>query len=103
MGMYTEFGGADVVIDTPRLRRMIIDTVERAGVPKRMLLLPPDHTRLNSRAGEICAIIWELYSQHCDIDIMPALGTHAPMGEHELRMMFGLLTRPVEPTFRKPT
>ena len=89
MSMYTEYGGVDAVVDEGRLRRMIVETVEQGGVPKRMLLLPPDHTRLNSYAGRITAIIWELYSGKCDIDIMPALGTHAPMGEHELRMMFG--------------
>ena len=90
MGIYAGRGGTDAVIGREELRRMIVETVERGGVrPKRMLLLPPDHTRLNSRAGEITAIIWELYSRDCDIDIMPALGTHAPMGEHELRMMFG--------------
>ena len=89
MGIYTEYGGVDAVIDEEHLRRMIVETVERGGVPKRMLLLPPDHTRLNSYAGRITAIIWELYSAKCDIDIMPALGTHAQMGEHELRMMFG--------------
>ena len=89
MGIYTEYGGIDAVIDEERLRRMIVATVEQGGVPKRMLLLPPDHTRLNSYAGRITAIIWELYSGKCEIDIMPALGTHAKMGEHELRMMFG--------------
>ena len=89
MGIYTEYGGVDAVIDEEHLRRMIVETVERGGVPKRMLLLPPDHTRLNSYAGRITAIIWELYSAKCDIDIMPALGTHAQRGEHELRMMFG--------------
>ena len=89
MSMYTEYGGVNAAVDEARLRRMIAETVERGGVPKRMLLIPPDHTRLNSCAGRIAAIIWELYSGRCDIDIMPALGTHAPMGEHELRMMFG--------------
>ena len=89
MGMYTEYGGVDAVVDEGRLRRMIVATVEQGGIPKRMLLLPPDHTRLNSYAGRITAIIWELYSAKCEIDIMPALGTHASMGEHELRMMFG--------------
>ena len=90
MGIYAGSGGHDAVIDEAQLRRMIIETVERGSEPpRRMLLLPPDHTRLNSRAGRITAIIWELYSQNCEIDIMPALGTHAPMGEHELRMMFG--------------
>ena len=89
MGIYTGIGGVDRVVSDAELRKMIVETVEHDGLPRRMLLLPPDHTRLNSHAGEITAIIWELYSKRCEIDIMPALGTHAPMGEHELRMMFG--------------
>ena len=89
MGIYVGRGSVDTAIAPDELRRMIAAAVERDGIPKRMLLLPPDHTRLNSHAGRITAIIWELYSDRCDIDIMPALGTHAPMGEHELRMMFG--------------
>ena len=89
MAIYTGTGGVNQVVGDDELRRMIVETVEHDGLPKRMLLLPPDHTRLNSYAGEITAIIWELYSSRCEIDIMPALGTHAPMGEHELRMMFG--------------
>ena len=89
MGIYTGAGGVNQVIGDDELRKMIVATVEHDGLPRRMLLLPPDHTRLNSHAGEITAIIWELYSSRCEIDIMPALGTHAPMGEHELRMMFG--------------
>ena len=90
MGIYAGYGSRDAVVDEARLRRMIIETVEHgAHPPRRMLLLPPDHTRLNSRAGRICAIIWELYSSQCEIDLMPALGTHTPMGEHELRLMFG--------------
>ena len=89
MGIYTGAGGVNRVVGDDELRKMIVETVEHDGLPRRMLLLPPDHTRLNSHAGEITAIIWELYSQKCEIDVMPALGTHAPMGEHELRMMFG--------------
>ena len=89
MGIYTGAGGVNRVVGDDELRKKIVETVEHDGLPRRMLLLPPDHTRLNSHAGEITAIIWELYSRKCEIDIMPALGTHAPMGEHELRMMFG--------------
>ena len=89
MGIYAGSGGVNEVIGDAELRKMIVGTVEKNGLPRRMLLLPPDHTRLNSYAGEITAIIWELYGDRCEIDIMPALGTHAPMGEHELRMMFG--------------
>jgi nickel-dependent lactate racemase len=56
---------------------------------RKVLVLPPDHTRLNSDAGELTALLYELLSPIAEVDIMPALGTHSPMTEAQLRMMFG--------------
>jgi len=57
---------------------------------QRCLLLPPDHTRLNSMAGPITAMIYEkLTADGVQVDILPTLGTHNPMTEEQLRMMFG--------------
>ena len=90
MGIYVQKGGVDTAISDSELRELVISTIEKSGKEiKRLLLLPPDHTRLNSQAGRITEIIWELYGDKCHIDIMPALGTHAPMGEKELNLMFG--------------
>ncbi|MBR2871863.1 MAG: DUF2088 domain-containing protein, partial [Lentisphaeria bacterium] len=90
MGIYVQKGGVDTAISDSELRELVISTIEKSGKEiKRLLLLPPDHTRLNSQAGRITEIIWELYGDKCHIDIMPALGTHAPMGEKELTLMFG--------------
>lgn len=55
---------------------------------KKVLILPPDLTRYNSAAGEITDILFELL-KGVEVDIMPALGTHAPMTEQEIRHMFG--------------
>ena len=54
-----------------------------------MLVLPPDHTRLNSDAGELTRLLYEMLSPKVEVDIMPALGTHSAMTEAQLRMMFG--------------
>ena len=90
MGLYVQKGGATAAISDSELRDLVISTIEKSGKQiRRLLLLPPDHTRLNSRAGRITEIIWELYGDKCHIDIMPALGTHAPMGDRELELMFG--------------
>jgi nickel-dependent lactate racemase len=56
---------------------------------RKVLILPPDHTRLNSDAGELTRLLYELLSPKAEVDIMPALGTHSPMTEAQLRMMFG--------------
>ena len=55
-----------------------------------MLLVPPDQTRLHSRAGEIVAQLAVLLAGDVErVDVMPALGTHQPLGPEESRLMFG--------------
>ena len=90
MAMYTQKGGASVVVTDAELKDMVLSAIEKSGKTiKRMLLLPPDHTRLNSCAGRITEIIYEKYAPTCHIDIMPALGTHSAMTDAQLEMMFG--------------
>ena len=63
----------------------IVDTRAR-----RVLLVPPDQTRLHSRAGEIVAQLATLLERQVErVDVMPALGTHRPLGPAESRLMFG--------------
>lgn len=57
------------------------------GECKNVLVIPPDHTRFDSRAGEITTMFYELLGSKIK-DILPALGTHAPMDEEELTHMF---------------
>ena len=55
-----------------------------------VLLLPPDITRSHSGAGFITAKYYKLLTSNgCQVKILPALGTHLPMKERELREMFG--------------
>ncbi|MCQ2427569.1 MAG: lactate racemase domain-containing protein [Clostridia bacterium] len=56
--------------------------------PKKLLILPPDYTRLYSGAGKITAMIYDILGDGCDIDVMPALGTHRPMSEEECYAFF---------------
>lgn len=90
MAMFVQKGGADVAISDSELQSLVLEAVAKSGKEiKRLLLLPPDHTRLNSCAGRITEIIYENYADKCQIDIMPALGTHSPMGDAQLELMFG--------------
>ena len=55
-----------------------------------MLLLPPDITRSHSGAGLITAHYYEqLTKKGVSVKVLPALGTHLPMTEEQLREMFG--------------
>jgi nickel-dependent lactate racemase len=56
---------------------------------KKMLIIPPDITRLNSDAGFLTGLLYKMLSPTAQVDIIPALGTHFPMREAELRFMFG--------------
>lgn len=56
---------------------------------KKVLILPPDITRKYSFAGRITALYYDLLKNSCNIDIMPALGTHMEMSKEELNEMFG--------------
>jgi nickel-dependent lactate racemase len=56
---------------------------------RKVLLVPPDHTRLNSDAGELTRLLYEMLSPQAEVDVLPALGTHSAMTEAQLRMMFG--------------
>ncbi len=56
---------------------------------KKVLLLPPDYTRYYSGAGAIANWIYHDLEHTCQVDIMPALGTHLPMSDEELTSMYG--------------
>jgi len=55
---------------------------------KKVLLVPPDFTRMNSGAGIITALYYELLPD-AQVDILPALGTHAPMTRKQQIAFFG--------------
>ena len=59
-----------------------------AGDARKMLLVPPDITRLHSGAGMVAQYLW--YHGKARVSaVLPALGTHGVMTETEYRTMFG--------------
>ncbi len=67
---------------------LLYEALYSLGPQKKVLALPPDKTRFHSRAGEITQMIYEFYGKHLT-DILPALGTHAPMSKPDIISMFG--------------
>lgn len=83
--------GETVSISRDELRDLVFQCLEEKvpNLGKKVLLLPPDHTRLNSQAGPITALIYEMLTvSGVHVDILPTLGTHNAMTEKQLRMMF---------------
>ena len=86
-------GGTDRVITTAELAAhldaLVFDRVLPSGA-RRVLLVPPDHTRLHSRAGAITTLLVErLEQQGCEVGVLPAVGTHAAMTPADAARLFG--------------
>ena len=87
MVIYWERAGREVELSIDDFREALGTTLEKLGHPKRVLALPPDHTRFDSRAGELTVLLHELLGDRLT-DVMPALGTHHAMSSKQLAMMF---------------
>lgn len=83
--MFIESDGA---IDDKRLFEIIKKSIEGKDL-KKVLLLPPDYTRMYSGAGKITNMYYNLLKDKCTVDIMPALGTHRPVTKEESEAFFG--------------
>jgi len=86
--MYYESGSETAHISDAAIRQAVQETAERLGIRRRVLVLPPDITRLCSYAGRITELLWEHYGTAVS-DIMPATGTHTAMTLPEIHRMFG--------------
>ena len=56
--------------------------------PKKVLLLPPDITRLHSAGGVIASKLYHALKASAEVYLMPALGTHEPMTKAERDRFF---------------
>lgn len=57
---------------------------------KKVLIIPPDFTRFHSNAGFITNVYYHVLRERgCQVDILPALGTHDPVTEVQAEVMFG--------------
>ncbi|MEI6392511.1 MAG: lactate racemase domain-containing protein [Verrucomicrobiota bacterium] len=90
MATYFARGGVNDRLSTSEKQEALAQALKVIGRPlRKVLILPPDHTRLNSDAGELTRLLYELLAPMAEVDIMPTLGTHSAMTEAQLRMMFG--------------
>ena len=83
--MFIESKGA---IEDSELFEIIKKSIDGKKLNK-VLLLPPDYTRMYSGAGKITNMYYNLLKDNCQVDIMPALGTHEPVTKEESQAFFG--------------
>lgn len=90
--IYYEIGSKDTNLTAEDLRKGLFEAFDKMGDKLKVLAIPPDYTRLPSRAGELTEFAWEYYGVRLT-DILPALGTHSPMTDEQIDHMFGKTPR----------
>jgi nickel-dependent lactate racemase len=85
--IYFQCGSENTVVGRKDLETGLYTALSKLGNRKKVLVVPPDFTRLHSRAGEITALIYSYYKENLK-DILPALGTHAPMTPDQIVGMY---------------
>ncbi|HVT98513.1 MAG TPA: lactate racemase domain-containing protein [Acidobacteriaceae bacterium] len=88
MSLYCNVGSADTDLSGQKLNDLLVQTLDKLGPRKRVLVIPPDITRLHSQAGELTQFAWKYYGDRLAA-VLPALGTHAAMSSEQLTRMFG--------------
>jgi nickel-dependent lactate racemase len=113
--LFCNVGGKDENLSDEDIKDKLQTFLDALGPKEHVMILPPDFTRFHSQAGKITRFVCEYYN-FCeaqtddgsekedqsskkiktsksdfspDIQIMPALGTHAPMSQNQICTMFG--------------
>ncbi len=80
-----------------RLEHLMHETVHKArhnlcAHPRRVLLLPPDITRMHSGAGRLTEILYQIFTgEGAEVEVIPTLGQHVRHTADENRRMFGTI------------
>ena len=87
MSLYCAKGEVETELSSPQLRRLLIESLAELGVRNRVLVVPPDISRISSHAGELTHCAWEYFGDQLQA-VLPALGTHSAMRPDQIAHMF---------------
>jgi len=85
--LYYARGSEDTELTPDEIKQAVFDVYAKLSDVRKVLALPPDFTRFHSQAGYLTQLTYEYFGKALT-DILPALGTHAPMTEEQLNGMF---------------
>src|SRR5574344_1879786 len=88
--IFYEIGSPTLELTADDLKKGLYAALDKLGARHKVLAIPPDYTRLPSRAGELTEFAWQYYGEALT-DVLPALGTHTPMTAPQISHMFGQL------------
>lgn len=70
------------------IRQTLLESQGSFSGLRKVLIIPPDSTRLHAYAGSLVRLLLSLLPGSCQVDILPALGTHQPMSAADLDLAF---------------
>ena len=80
-------GAENHILSIEEMLDGISSALQKIQAGRKILVVPPDFTRHHSMAGEITVLLHKLLGDRIT-DILPALGTHAPMTAEQRGKMF---------------
>jgi nickel-dependent lactate racemase len=92
MSLLFAAGSPTTEMSAAAVKAGLFEALGKLGERKRVLAVPPDFTRLHSKAGLLTELAWEYYGAALT-DVLPALGTHKAMTENEIASMYGATPR----------
>ena len=92
MSLYCAVGSPETELSPQQLKDLLAQSLTKLGLRTRVLAVPPDMSRLHSRAGELTRCAWEFYGDNLQA-VLPALGTHTAMNSAQIERMFGAMPR----------
>lgn len=85
---YFAYGSATTVIDEATAGELLDGMLAKLGQMRRVLLIPPDVSRLDSWSGPITCLLFQKLSRVADVQILPAVGTHSAMTDAQMDQMY---------------
>jgi nickel-dependent lactate racemase len=85
--LHFERGSVEDTLSSDDLRAGLFQALEQLGPRWRVLVVPPDFTRVHSQAGLLTKFAHEFYGPAMT-DVLPALGTHTPVTPAQIAEMF---------------
>jgi nickel-dependent lactate racemase len=88
MSLYCAIGSVDTDLTPRQSNDLLLEGLAKLGPRNKVLAVPPDQTRVHSRAGDLTRYAWQYYGDKLKA-VLPALGTHVPMNPEQIAHMYG--------------
>lgn len=92
MTLYYAQGAPDLELSPADCRQALADVLEQFSDCHRVLVVPPDYTRVDSQAGMLTSLLYDILGARLT-DVLPALGTHDMMSDGQIERMFAGVPR----------